>query len=173
MTEPEVLEKLASYKELILKLKNEKDELAEINSSIEKEYNDLKDKTYHTIKHLVENVIEKQEAELKKKDDEIFSLVNENTVLKQNNETDKLKRKIEELSKTNINWEEQCNKQAEKISNLILANKQLENKMNSASRIEEAIDELDNVVNEVKIEETHKMIVKPAEKELEELIKNL
>ena len=45
--------------------------------------------------------------------------------------------------------------------------------MNSASRIEEAIDELDNVVNEVKIEESHKMIVKPAEKELEELIKNL
>ena len=70
MTEPEVLEKLASYKEFILKIKNEKDELAEINSSIEKEYNDLKDKTYHTIKHLVENVIEKQEAELKKKDDE-------------------------------------------------------------------------------------------------------
>ena len=57
ISEDEVLEKLSIYKDAILKLKKERDEAKEI-------YADLKDKTYHTIKHLVEDNIEVKEAEI-------------------------------------------------------------------------------------------------------------
>jgi chromosome segregation ATPase len=48
---------------------NKSEELSEINNKLSAEKNkylDLKEKTYHTIKHLVEDVIEKHEAEINK-----------------------------------------------------------------------------------------------------------
>lgn len=59
MKEIEVLDKLATYKDAILKLKSERDEAR-------KQYADLKEKSYHTIKHLVEDNIEVKEAEIEK-----------------------------------------------------------------------------------------------------------
>lgn len=57
MTEQEVLKKLADYKDAILGIKNKKIEA-------EKNFDSLKTKTYHTIKHLVENNIEVKEVEI-------------------------------------------------------------------------------------------------------------
>lgn len=57
MTEQEVLKKLADYKDAILGIKNKKIEA-------EKNFDELKTKTYHTIKHLVENNIEVKEVEI-------------------------------------------------------------------------------------------------------------
>lgn len=57
MTEIEVLEKLFQYKEAILKLKLDRD-------SWKTAYEDLKHKTYLTIKYLVENSIEPKEREI-------------------------------------------------------------------------------------------------------------
>ena len=57
MTEDEVLEKLKSYKDAIIKLKNDRD-------FYKQNYLSLKDKSYHTIKHLVEDNIEVKEQEL-------------------------------------------------------------------------------------------------------------
>lgn len=89
MTENEVLEKLASYKDAIIRIKNERDsakqKAEELQLKIdsqnetymqdskeawekadhwEKSYNDLKEKSYHTIKHLVEDNIEVKEKEI-------------------------------------------------------------------------------------------------------------
>ena len=89
MTEDEVLEKLASYKDAIIRIKNERDsakqKAEELQLKIdsqnetymqdskeawekadhwEKSYNDLKEKSYHTIKHLVEDNIEVKEKEI-------------------------------------------------------------------------------------------------------------
>ena len=157
MTEEEVLQKLESFKNIILKLKNDKDTLFEQLSASSEKYENLKKQSYLTIKHLVEDVIEKQEKELAEKKD-------------CNDEIDKLNRKIKELTEKNIIWEEQFNKQREKIASYEIANKQLENRVAAASRIEQAVDDLDEVVNEVKNEEVHKMVVKPAERELQEMI---
>ena len=85
MTETEVLEKLEVFKKAIIELKNKlgekEDVIKALNTSIEgasqtisqyvdmlheaeDKYDDLKQKTYLTIKHLVEDVIEKQEHDL-------------------------------------------------------------------------------------------------------------
>lgn len=56
---------IASLKDELL---GKSEELTEINSKLDTEKNkylDLKEKTYHTIKHPVEDVIEKQESEIK------------------------------------------------------------------------------------------------------------
>lgn len=57
MKEAEVLEKLKSYKEAILRIKNERD-------TFRNSYNDLKNKTYKTVKPLVEDNIEVKEEEI-------------------------------------------------------------------------------------------------------------
>ena len=162
MTEDEVLKKLEVFKNVILKLKEEKDIMFEQLSSLNEEYDKLKTQTYHTIKHLVEDVIEVQEKQI-----EEIKKANE---FAENETLLKLNKKIEELTKQNITWEEQFNKQREKLSSYELANKQLENRMASASRVEQAIDDLDEVVNDIKNDEVHKMVVKPAERELQEMI---
>ena len=116
MTEDEVLKKLEVFKNVILKLKEEKDIMFEQLSSLNEEYDKLKTQTYHTIKHLVEDVIEVQEKQI-----EEIKKANE---FAENETLLKLNKKIEELTKQNITWEEQFNKQREKLSSYELANKQ-------------------------------------------------
>ena len=57
LTEEQVLQKLASYKDAIIKIKNDRDKARA-------DYADLKEKSYHTIKHLVEDNIEVKEKEI-------------------------------------------------------------------------------------------------------------
>ena len=71
LKEEEVLEKLSTFKEAILALKKDRDnslkECVNLNAQIETEqskYLDLKEKTYLTVKHLVEDNIEPKEAEI-------------------------------------------------------------------------------------------------------------
>jgi len=71
VTETEVLQKLASYKDAIIKLKNERNENKELAQKATDEathwqnsYNTLKEQSYHTIKHLVEDNIEQKEVEI-------------------------------------------------------------------------------------------------------------
>lgn len=71
LTEAEVLEKLSSFKDAILKLKADRDHCAEEWKKWESQANekrdkylDLKNKTYLTVKHLVEDNIEPKEEEI-------------------------------------------------------------------------------------------------------------
>lgn len=71
LTESEVLEKLKTFKEAILALQKSRDTFAleceNLKAQIEAEqakYLDLKDKTYSTVKHLVEDNIEPKEEEI-------------------------------------------------------------------------------------------------------------
>lgn len=89
MTEAEVLEKLASYKDAIIRIKTERNEARQKAEELQQKvdtqnvnymqdskeswekadhwerlYNDLKEKSYHTIKHLVEDNIEPKEVEI-------------------------------------------------------------------------------------------------------------
>lgn len=64
MTEEEVLSKLASYKDAILKIKTARDSFKDDADNWKNQYEDLKTKSYHTIKHLVEDNIEQKEVEI-------------------------------------------------------------------------------------------------------------
>lgn len=71
LTEAEVLEKLSSFKDAILKLKADRDHCSEEWKKWESQakeerdkYLDLKNKTYLTVKHLVEDNIEPKEEEI-------------------------------------------------------------------------------------------------------------
>jgi hypothetical protein len=75
MTEKEVLSKLASYKDAIIKIKTSRDEF-------KSQFLDLKEKSYHTIKHLVEDNIEVKEKQIEKLEEEKVSTQNELTSLK-------------------------------------------------------------------------------------------
>lgn len=71
LTEAEVLEKLSSFKDALLKLKADRDHCSEECQKWESQakeerdkYLDLKNKTYLTVKHLVEDNIEPKEEEI-------------------------------------------------------------------------------------------------------------
>ena len=70
LTEEQVLQKLASYKDAIIKIKNDRDKARS-------DYADLKEKSYHTIKHLVEDNIEVKEKEIEELKTQLNSSTND------------------------------------------------------------------------------------------------
>ena len=137
MTEKEVLSKLASYKDAIIKIKTSRDEF-------KSQYLDLKEKTYHTIKHLVEDNIEVKEKQIEKLEEEKVSALNELTSLKDalnNSET-------ERTSWRDKFWEKE--KEIETLKQIQEKDRQLESasKEDFIKEIEKIIQEADEVLRE-------------------------
>ena len=137
MTEKEVLNKLASYKDAIIKIKTSRDEF-------KSQYLDLKEKTYHTIKHLVEDNIEVKEKQIEKLEEEKVSALNELTSLKDalNNS------EAERTSWRDKFWEKE--KEIETLKQIQEKDKQLESasKEDFIKEIEKIIQEADEVLRE-------------------------
>lgn len=137
MTEKEVLNKLASYKDAIIKIKTSRDEY-------KSQYLDLKEKTYHTIKHLVEDNIEVKEKQIEKLEEEKVSALNELTSLKDalnDSET-------ERTSWREKFWEKE--KEIETLKQIQEKDRQLESasKEDFIKEIEKIIQEADEVLRE-------------------------
>lgn len=94
LTEEQVLQKLASYKDAIIKIKNDRDE-ARVD------YADLKEKSYHTIKHLVEDNIEVKEKEIEELKTQLNSSINDIQNLKNS-----LEQKDTEFNNLHFKWQE-------------------------------------------------------------------
>lgn len=137
MTEKEVLSKLASYKDAIIKIKTSRDEF-------KSQYLDLKEKSYHTIKHLVEDNIEIKEKQIEKLEEEKVSAQNELTSLKDalnDSET-------ERTSWKDKFWEKE--KEIETLKQIQEKDRQLESasKEDFIKEIEKIIQEADEVLRE-------------------------
>lgn len=137
MTEKEVLSKLASYKDAIIKIKTSRDEY-------KSQFLDLKEKTYHTIKHLVEDNIEVKEKQIEKLEEEKVSALNELTSLKDalnDSET-------ERTSWRDKFWEKE--KEIETLKQIQEKDRQLESasKEDFIKEIEKIIQEADEVLRE-------------------------
>ena len=137
MTEKEVLNKLASYKDAIIKIKTSRDEY-------KSQFLDLKEKSYHTIKHLVEDNIEVKEKQIEKLEEEKVSALNELTSLKDalNNS------EAERTSWRDKFWEKE--KEIETLKQIQEKDKQLESasKEDFIKEIEKIIQEADEVLRE-------------------------
>lgn len=94
LTEEQVLQKLASYKDAIIKIKNDRDK-ARVG------YADLKEKSYHTIKHLVEDNIEVKEKEIGELKTQLNSSTNDIQNLKNS-----LEQKDTEFNNLHFKWQE-------------------------------------------------------------------
>lgn len=94
LTEEQVLQKLASYKDAIIKIKNDRDK-ARVD------YADLKEKSYHTIKHLVEDNIEVKEKEIEELKTQLNSSINDIQNLKNS-----LEQKDTEFNNLHFKWQE-------------------------------------------------------------------
>ncbi len=137
MTEKEVLSKLASYKDAIIKIKTSRDEY-------KSQFLDLKEKTYHTIKHLVEDNIEVKEKQIEKLEEEKVSALSELTSLKDalnDSET-------ERTSWRDKFWEKE--KEIETLKQIQEKDRQLESasKEDFIKEIEKIIQEADEVLRE-------------------------
>jgi predicted nucleic acid-binding Zn-ribbon protein len=137
MTEKEVLSKLASYKDAIIKIKTSRDEF-------KSQFLDLKEKSYHTIKHLVEDNIEVKEKQIEKLEEEKVSTQNELTSLKD---------ALNDSENERASWKEKFYEKEREIETL----KQIQEKdrqLESASKegfikeIEKIIQEADEVLRE-------------------------
>lgn len=93
LTEEQVLQKLASYKDAIIKIKNDRDK-ARVD------YADLKEKSYHTIKHLVEDNIEVKEKEIEELKTQLNSSINDIQNLKNS-----LEQKDTEFNNLHFKWQ--------------------------------------------------------------------
>lgn len=137
MTEKEVLNKLASYKDAIIKIKTSRDEF-------KSQYLDLKEKSYHTIKHLVEDNIEVKEKQIEKLEEEKASALNELTSLKDAlNDSE-----AERTSWRDKFWEKE--KEIETLKQIQEKDRQLESasKEDFIKEIEKIIQEADEVLRE-------------------------
>ena len=137
MTEKEVLNKLASYKDAIIKIKTSRDEY-------KSQFLDLKEKSYHTIKHLVEDNIEVKEKQIEKLEEEKASALNELTSLKGAlNDSE-----AERTSWRDKFWEKE--KEIETLKQIQEKDKQLESasKEDFIKEIEKIIQEADEVLRE-------------------------
>ncbi len=94
LTEEQVLQKLASYKDAIIKIKNDRDKARS-------DYADLKEKSYHTIKHLVEDNIEVKEKEIEELKTQLNSSTNDIQNLKNS-----LEQKDIEFNNLHLKWQE-------------------------------------------------------------------
>lgn len=94
LTEEQVLQKLASYKDAIIKIKNDRDKARA-------DYTDLKEKSYHTIKHLVEDNIEVKEKEIEELKTQLNSSTNDIQNLKNS-----LEQKDTEFNNLHFKWQE-------------------------------------------------------------------
>lgn len=94
LTEEQVLQKLASYKDAIIKIKNDRDKARA-------DYVDLKEKSYHTIKHLVEDNIEVKEKEIEELKTQLNSSTNDIQNLKNS-----LEQKDIEFNNLHLKWQE-------------------------------------------------------------------
>lgn len=147
MTEKEVLEKLDFFKKAIISLKEEKEDLEsqlfKANSWIE-EYNSKassnKEEEFEFDKLKEEHErCESAFAKLSKMYSQKYSESDLKNLLKKASE--KSKQKIEELKKSNDNWEKEYFKLKELYDNLEISNKSLERKI-SEKNIEEEIDKV-------------------------------
>jgi predicted nucleic acid-binding Zn-ribbon protein len=130
MTEKEVLSKLASYKDAIIKIKTSRDEF-------KSQFLDLKEKSYHTIKHLVEDNIEVKEKQIEKLEEEKVSTQNELTSLKD---------ALNDSENERASWKEKFYEKEREIETL----KQIQEKdrqLESASK-EDFIKEIEKIIQE-------------------------
>jgi hypothetical protein len=130
MTEKEVLNKLASYKDAIIKIKTSRDEF-------KSQYLDLKEKSYHTIKHLVEDNIEVKEKQIEKLEEEKVSALNELTSLKD---------ALNDSETERASWKDKFYEKEKEIETL----KQIQEKdrqLESASK-EDFIKEIEKIIQE-------------------------
>lgn len=116
LTEEQVLTKLASYKDAIIKIKNDRDKARA-------DYADLKEKSYHTVKHPVEDNIEVKEkeiAELKASITDINSQ-KERVITERDKAYEDLqttKNELESLKQHLIKDEESCTKADSELKNV-------------------------------------------------------
>lgn len=91
----------------------------------------------------------------------------------------KLENKVRELTKRNITWENEYSKLSEKFSNLQIEKSSLERRLNeyiNKEDIDKVLNgeitnkEMDRVFKEVQEENKNKIVVKTAERELQEMI---
>ena len=142
---------------------------------------DLKDKTYHTIKHLVEDNIEPKEIEIAdlRKDIEVLSnndrKYSEDDLKKLlHKSSEKSKKKIDDLSKKNTILENELSELQEKYSNLEISNKKLENTLKEINAEKEIDQVLNGEITNSEIDQVLKQtkIIHPAEEQLEEMLDN-
>lgn len=147
LTEEQVLTKLASYKDAIIKIKNDRDKARA-------DYADLKEKSYHTVKHLVEDNIEVKEKEIVELK---ASITNINSQKDQAiTERDKVyedlqttKNELESLKQHLIKDEESCTKADSELKN---AKERLEEKEASYDELHSQYLELQTFCNTVQEE---------------------
>lgn len=147
LTEEQVLTKLASYKDAIIKIKNDRDKARA-------DYADLKEKSYHTVKHLVEDNIEVKEkeiAELKTSITDINSQ-KERAITERDKVYEDLqttKNELESLKQHLIKDEESCTKADSELKN---AKERLEEKEASYDELHSQYLELQTFCNTVQEE---------------------
>lgn len=147
LTEEQVLQKLASYKDAIIKIKNDRDKARS-------DYTDLKEKSYHTIKHLVEDNIEVKEKEIEELKTQLNSSTNDIQNLRNS-----LEQKDTEFNKLHLKWQEASKNLYEKEMEITeLKNKVQELEAEKTKYTEEIpSEEFISKINEI-IEEAEKTL---------------
>lgn len=147
LTEEQVLQKLASYKDAIIKIKNDRDKA-------KADYADLKDKTYHTIKHLVEDNIEVKEKEILELKDSVADMDSrrEQVIIERDKIYEDLqasRTELESLKQHLIKDEESCTKADDELKSV---KERLEEKEASYDELHSKFMELQTFCNTVQEE---------------------
>ena len=170
MTETEVIEKLEFFKNAIINLKNELNEKDEMIDELTTPQSSIIEEN---LQNRIEE-LEKENFELK----ELNKIKNEEEYQKIKKELKKVKTEKDELAKKNAEFIKKIKKTEEKYVDLKnkayhsikhLVEDEIEPKEKEMAEIQKRIAELESILFE-KNKEEHKMIVKSAEKEIQEML---
>lgn len=170
MTETEVIEKLEFFKNAIINLKNELNEKDEMIDELTTPQSSIIEEN---LQNRIEE-LEKENFELK----ELNKIKNEEEYQKIKKELKKVKTEKDELAKKNAEFIKEIKKTEEKYVDLKnkaynsikhLVEDEIEPKEKEMTEIQKRIAELESILFE-KNKEEHKMIVKSAEKEIQEML---